>query len=94
MTAMRRVLVDSQNVMVAVGGKMHAKDGIVAGVGEEMQLAESKGIPRFLIAGLGGFARKLARELTPSSLQNSLSQKANVTLFSTDDVSASVNLLF
>jgi hypothetical protein len=94
LTAMRRVLVDAQNVMVAVGGKMHAKDGIVAGVGEEMQLAKSKGIPRFLIAGLGGFAQKLAKELTPSSLQNSLSQKANVTLFGADDVSASVNLLF
>jgi hypothetical protein len=94
LTAMRRVLVDAQNVMVAVGGKMHGKDGKVPGVGEEMHLAEEKGIPRFLIAGLGGFARKLATELTPSSLQNSLSQKENVTLFSTNDVSASVNLLF
>jgi hypothetical protein len=94
LTAMRRVLVDAQNVMVAVGGKMHNRDGIVPGVGEEMNLAEKKGIPRFLIAGLGGFARRLAKELTPWSLQNSLSQKANVTLFGTDDVSASVNLLF
>jgi hypothetical protein len=94
LTAMRRVLIDAQNVMVAVGGKMHDKDGIVPGVGEEMQLAQEKGIPRFLIAGLGGFARKLAKELTPSSLRNSLSQKANVTLFSADDVAASVNLLF
>jgi hypothetical protein len=94
LTAMRRVLVDAQNVMVAVGGKMHDKDGKIPGVGEEMKLAREKGIPRFLIAGLGGFARKLAKELTPSSLGNSLSQKANVTLFSTNDVSASVNLLF
>jgi hypothetical protein len=94
LTAMRRVLIDSQNVMVAVGGKMHDRDGIVPGVGEEMQLAKQRGIPRFLIAGLGGFARNLARELTPPSLHNSLSQKANETLFSTNDVSASVNLLF
>lgn len=94
LTAMRRVLVDAQNVMVAVGGKMHSGDGIVPGVGEEMQLAHQKGIPRFLVAGLGGFARKLAKDLTPSSLQNSLSHKANVTLFSTNDVSASVNVLF
>ncbi len=92
--AMRRVLVDAQNVMVAVGGKMHSGDGIVPGVGEEMQLAKRKGIPQFLIAGLGGFARKLANELTPSSLNNSLSHRANVTLFSTNDVSSSVNLLF
>jgi len=94
LTAMRRVLIDAQNVMVAVGGKMHSGDGIVPGVGEEMQLADKKGIPRFLVAGLGGFARKLAKDLTPSSLRNALSHRANVTLFSTDDVSASVNLLF
>jgi hypothetical protein len=94
LTAMRRVLVDAQNVMVAVGGKMHSGDRLVPGVGEEIELAQTKGIPQFLIAGLGGFARKLAKDLTPSSLQNSLSHKANVTLFSTDDVSASVNLLF
>jgi hypothetical protein len=93
LTVMRRVLVDAQNVMVAVGGKMHAKDGIVPGVGEEMLLAQKKKIPRFLVAGLGGFARKLAKGLTPSSLENSLSHKANVALFSTNDVSASVNLL-
>ena len=94
LTAMRQVLVDAQNVMVAVGGKMHSKDGIIPGVGEEIQLARRKGIPQFLIAGLGGFARKLAKDLTPSSLHNSLSRRANVTLFSTSDVSSSVNLLF
>ena len=94
LAAMRRVLVDSQNVMVAVGGKMHSGDGKVPGVAEEMKLAQEKGIPRFLIAGLGGFARELAKDLTPSSLHNSLSHSENVTLFSTDDVSASVNLLF
>jgi hypothetical protein len=94
LTAMREVLVGAQNVMVAVGGKMHSGDGIIPGVGEEITLAQRKGIPQFLIAGLGGFARKLARELTPSSLHNSLSHRANVSLFSTGDVSASVNLLF
>src|ERR1700677_2128874 len=73
LSAMRRVLIDAQNVMVAVGGKMHSKDGIVPGVAEEMTLAEKKAIPRFLIGGLGGFARKLAKELTPSGLKNSLS---------------------
>lgn len=94
LSAMRRILVDAQNVMVAVGGQMHSKDGIVPGVGEEMKLAEEKGIPRFLVGGLGGYARKLAKELTPSSLNNSLSRKANVTLFGTDDVAACVNVLF
>jgi hypothetical protein len=94
LSALRRVLIDAQNVMVAVGGKMHSGDGIVPGVGEEMKLAEEKGIPRFLIAGLGGFASKLAAELTPSSLGNSLSREENVALFSTNDVSACVNILF
>jgi hypothetical protein len=94
LSAMRRVLIDAQNIMVAVGGKMHSGDGVIPGVGEEMELAEKKGIPRFLVAGLGGFARRLAEELTPGSLDNALSREANVTLFSTDDVAASVNILF
>jgi hypothetical protein len=94
LSAMRRVLIDAQNLMVAVGGKMHSNDGIVPGVAEEMTLAEEKAIPRFLVGGLGGFARKLAKELTPSALNNSLSQRENVTLFGTDDVSACVNVLF
>lgn len=94
LSAMRRVLIDAQNVMVAVGGKMHSADGIVPGVAEEMNLAKEKGIPRFLVGGLGGFARKMAKRLTPSALNNSLSQKANVMLFGTDDVSACVNILF
>ena len=94
LSAMRRVLIDAQNVMVAVGGKLHSGDGKVPGVAEEMALAEEKGIPRFLVGGLGGFAKKLANELTPSSLNNSLSRKANVTLFGTDDVAGCVNILF
>ncbi len=94
LTAMRSVLVDAQNVMVAVGGKMHSGDGKVPGVAEEMELARKKGIPRFLIAGLGGFAQELAKNVTPSSLDNSLSRRENVALFSTNDVAASVNLLF
>lgn len=94
LSAMRRVLIDAQNIMVAVGGKMHSGDGKIPGVGEEMKLAQQKGIPRFLVAGLGGFARELAGELTPSSLDNALSREANITLFSTNDVAASVNILF
>lgn len=94
LSAMRQVLVNAQNVMVAVGGKMHSGDGKTPGVAEEMRLAEERGIPRFLIAGLGGFAQELARDLTPNSLHNALTQSQNVTLFSSDDVSACVNLLF
>jgi len=94
LTEMRQLLIGSQNLMVAVGGKMHEKDGVIPGVREEMDLAARKGIPRFLIAGMGGYAAEYARELTPSSLQNGLSDEANALLFSTTDVSACVNLLF
>ncbi len=94
LTAMRKVLIDCQNIMVAVGGKMHSHDGLVPGVGEEMQMAEQKGLPRFLVAGLGGFAKELAANLTPSSLLNSLPHEKNVALFSTSDVASCVNILF
>jgi len=94
LSAMRRVLIDAQNVTVAVGGLMHSGDGIVPGVAEEIAMAEQKGIPRFLIGGLGGLTQKLARELAPSGLNNALPDEANMTLFSTDDVAACVNVLF
>ena len=94
LTEMRQLLVESQNAMVAVGGKMHEKDGVIPGVREEMELAAKKGIPRFLIAGMGGYAAKYAKELTPSSLHNGLSDDENALLFGTSDVSACVNVLF
>lgn len=94
LTAMRKVLINHQNVMVTVGGKRHSHDGLIPGVGEEMKMADEKGIPRFLIAGLGGFAKELAANLTPTSLRNSLSHDQNITLFNTDDVAACVNILF
>lgn len=94
LSAMRRVLIDAQNVMVAVGGKLHSGDGKTAGVGEEMELAEKKGIPRFLVGGLGGFSHELAKDLTPTSLNNSLSHKDNMALFGTKDVAACVSVIY
>jgi len=94
LSAMRRVLIDAQNVTVAVGGLLHSGDGIVTGVAEEIALAGRKGIPRFLIGGLGGFAKKLAGELAPAKLNNALSEEANLTLFGTNDVAACVSVLF
>jgi hypothetical protein len=94
LSAMRRVLIDAQNVTVAVGGLLHSGDGIVPGVAEEIALAGHKGIPRFLIGGLGGFAKKLAGELEPAKLNNALSDEANLTLFGTNDVAACVSVLF
>lgn len=94
LSAMRTVLINAQNVIVAVGGMMHNGDGMVPGVAEEVALAEKKGIPRFLVGGLGGLTQKLASELDPSKLNNSLPEEANMTLFRTDDVAACVNVLF
>jgi hypothetical protein len=94
LSAMRRVLVNSQNVTVAVGGLIHRGDGIVPGVAEEVAFAREKGIPQFLIGGLGGLTRQLAETVDPSQLNNSLSDEANMTLFRTDDVAACVNVLF
>lgn len=94
LSAMRHVLINAQNVTVAVGGLLHSGDGIVPGVAEEIHLAEQKGIPRFLIGGLGGFTKTLAAELKPSRLNNALSDDANLKLFSTNDVASCVNVLF
>jgi hypothetical protein len=94
LTAMRKVLIAAQNVMVAVGGKMHDKDGLSPGVGEEMALAEEHKIPRYLIGGLGGYSQELARKLTPKSLCNELSEEANIKLFGSNDVSSCVNVVF
>lgn len=94
LTAMRKVLIAAQNMMVAVGGKMHEKDGANPGVAEEMALAEKYKIPRYLIGGLGGYSQKLASQLTPSSLNNELSVEENVELFGTHDVASCVNIVF
>ena len=94
LSAMRRVLINSQNLTVAVGGLMHTGDGIVPGVAEEVAFAREKGIPQFLIGGLGGLTKKLAEKVEPQQLNNSLSDAANIALFHTDDVAACVNVLF
>ena len=94
LTAMRRVLISSQNLMVTVGGKMHDRDGFNPGIAEEMHLAEMLRIPRYLVGGLGGYSKELAKELTPASLNNLLSREENVELFGTNDVSSCVQIIF
>ena len=94
LSAMRHVLVSSQNVTVAVGGLTHRGDGIVPGVAEEVAFAREKGLPQFLIGGLGGLTKELAEKVKVPQLSNSLSDEANLLLFRTDDVAACVNILF
>ena len=94
LSAMRHVLVNSQNVTGAVGGLTHRGDGIVPGVAEEIAFAREKGLPQFLIGGLGGLTKELAEKVKVPQLSNSLSDEANLLLFRTDDVAACVNVLF
>lgn len=94
LTAMRRVLMGEQNITVAVGGKLHERDGFVPGVGEEMQMASELGIPRFLVGGLGGYAKSMTKELTPAALGNGLSREEDFLLFGTDDIASCVNIIF
>jgi hypothetical protein len=94
LSLMRRTLIKEQNVMVAVGGKMHSEDGIVQGVAEEMAMAAEAAMPRFLVGGMGGAAQDLAGKLAPSSLNNELSREEDILLFGSNDISASVNLIF
>src|SRR6266446_4204549 len=93
LSAMREVLVDSLNVMVAIGGKKHDADGKTPGVQEELDLAAEQKIPRFIVAGMGGYAEDYARNINPSSLNNDLSAEDNTLLFQSTDVGACVNLL-
>lgn len=94
LSAMRKVLIAAQNMMISVGGKMHERDGANPGVAEEMSFAEQKKIPRYLIGGLGGYSKKLAAELVPQSLNNELSIEENAKLFGSDDVASCVNIIF
>ena len=83
------------NVMVAVGGKLHATDGKIPGVAEELDLARRRGIACFLVGGLGGMAAEYAKGLSSSRvLQNELSSEENEKLFQTDDVGSTVNIIF
>jgi hypothetical protein len=93
LSAMRQVLVNSQNIMVAVGGKMHRHGTLVPGIQEEMDLAGKKGIPRFLIAGMGGYSAEYAKHVVPTSFNNGLSNEQNALLLRTTDISACVSII-
>jgi hypothetical protein len=82
------------SLATAVKAMMHSGDGIVPGVAEEVDLAQQKGLPRFLVGGLGGLTRELSQSIDPSKLDNSLPDAVNMTLFRTDNVAACVNVLF
>jgi SLOG-like protein len=96
LTAMRRQLVQKMNVMVAVGGKQHSSDELIPGVAEELYLAKQRGMPCFLVGGLGGMAGRLAREREgyATELDNDLPVELNRELLTTKDIGACVSIIF
>ncbi len=98
LSALRRPLVASMDVMVVVGGKQHATDGLTPGVTEELTLAKERRLPCFLVGGLGGMAAELARRQDSSdggfALNNGLDVRVNEELMTSQDVAACVGLIF
>ena len=98
LSALRQPLVASMDVMVVVGGKQHAADGLTPGVAEELALAQERRLPCFLVGGLGGMAAELARRQDPSgsgvALNNGLDVQTNEALMTSRDVASCVGLIF
>jgi hypothetical protein len=96
LTAMRRHLIQRMNVMVAVGGKQHFRDGLIPGVAEELTLAQRRGMPCFLVGGLGGMAAQLVKRerSSVSELDNELPTETNKELLTTKDIGACVSIIF
>jgi ribonucleotide monophosphatase NagD (HAD superfamily) len=91
---MRKSLVNRMTVMVAVGGKVHRGGGLIAGVSEELKLAQKRGAPCFLVRGFGGMVAAVAAKMDLKSFANNLSEAYNSALLSSTDISATVNIIF
>ena len=63
LTALRMTLADEIDVLIAVGGKLHQDAGVNRGVLEELVQARWKQVPCFIVAGLGGAASDLGRDV-------------------------------
>lgn len=57
---MRKRLIRQMDALVIIGGKRWADSENKPGTLEELELARSRGIPTFLLGGLGGMAAELA----------------------------------
>lgn len=96
LTAMRPVLINEMNILVAVGGMRHEGTGLIPGVSDEVELAQKRGLPCFVVGGLGGEAAQVAErfKLDPDSLRNGLSREKNAELLSSDNIAACVSIVF
>jgi hypothetical protein len=84
---MRPHLLQRMHALVAVGGKLHEQDGNVSGVLAEVRRAQQRGMPIFLVGGMGGMAARLVKERAHElSLRNELSPEQNEQLQTTTNI--------
>lgn len=90
---MRNSLASDADVLVAIGGKWWREAPNHAGVPEEFKLAIERGIPSFLLGGLGGATSGYLKEHQEifRNLRNGFNQKDNENLAQEKDVHLLVN---
>ena len=85
---LRNALASEADVLIAIGGKWWGSDRSKAGVPSEFLLALSRGLPSFLLGGLGG-ATSGYLEKHPEilhNLHNGLDAKSNALLAASSDI--------
>jgi patatin-like phospholipase/acyl hydrolase len=85
-------MADRCDVMVAIGGKWWRENRGIAGVPHEFELARERGLPCFLLGGLGGAAADYLREHKGvlENLRNGLDEAQNEKLAGEENVAALV----
>ncbi|WP_342417578.1 TIR domain-containing protein [Paenibacillus sp. FSL R10-2782] len=87
LTAMRQAMISDEEVagIVLLGGKQHIH--IKPGIDEELELAQQKGIPAFIIGSVGGRSSELAKEIIEKRNNpiNTLTEEQNKKLLTSLD---------
>lgn len=86
---LRAWMADHADAMVGIGGKWWKENPAAAGIPQEFELARERGLPCFLLGGLGGAAAGyLERLQVLPNLRNGLDQQQNERLAGEQDVAA------
>ncbi|GIP12434.1 hypothetical protein J1TS5_46040 [Paenibacillus macerans] len=87
LTAMRQAMISDEDAagIVLIGGKQHKH--IKPGIDEELEMAQQKGIPVFIIGSVGGRSSELAKEMIEKGHNsiNSLTEEQNKKLLTSLD---------
>lgn len=87
LTAMRQAMIADEDIagIILLGGKQHAH--IKSGIDEELELAQQKGVPAFIIGSVGGRSSELAREISVKGGDpiNTLTEEQNKKLLTSLD---------